>query len=64
MTDDQRAIFRLLLVKLLETAAADEWSDAELIEVILDLEGYIDDLIEEEVFILLNTLENPSYGVN
>jgi hypothetical protein len=64
MTDDQREVFRLLLIKLLETAAADEWSDSDLVEVILDLERYIDDLIEEEIFTLLNTLENPSYGAN
>jgi hypothetical protein len=64
MTDNQREIFRLLLVRLLETAAADEWTDIDLVEVILDLERYIDDLIEEEIFTLLNTLENPSYGAN
>lgn len=64
MTADQREIFRLLLVKLLEAAASDGWTDAELIEVILDLEQYIDDLIEEEIFTLLNTLENYTYGAN
>lgn len=64
MTHDQREVFRLLLVRLLETAAADEWTDKELVEVIMDLEKYIDDMIEEEIFTLLNTLENPSYGAN
>jgi hypothetical protein len=62
MTGDQREVFRLLLIRLLETAAADGWTDEELLEVIMDLELYVDDLIEEEVFTLINTLEN--HGVN
>jgi hypothetical protein len=64
MTNDQRELFRLLLVRLLETAAEGRWTDEQLVEVILDLERYIDDLIEQEIFTLLNTLENPSYGAN
>ena len=64
MTRDQREVFRLLLVELLQKAAEDQWPDDELVEVILDMEQYIDALIEEEVFTLLNTLENPRYDVN
>lgn len=64
MTNDQRELFRLLLVRLLETAAADHWTDEQLVEVILDLESYIDELIEQEIFTLLNTFENPSHGAN
>jgi hypothetical protein len=64
MTNDQRELFRLFLLRLLETAAADHWTDEQLVEVILNLESYVDELIEQEVFTLLNTLENTSYGVN
>jgi|HubBroStandDraft_2_1064218.scaffolds.fasta_scaffold3975513_2 hypothetical protein len=64
MTNDQRELFRLLLVRLLETAASDHWTDEQLVEVILDLESYIDELIEQEIFTLLNTLQNHNYGVN
>jgi hypothetical protein len=61
MTNDQMELFRLLLVRLLETAADDHWTDEQLIEVIMALERHIDDLIEQEIFTLLNTLESENY---
>jgi hypothetical protein len=64
MTSEQKEIFRLLLTRLMELAAAEEWSDEELIECVLELEDYIDGLIEAEIFALLNTLDTKNYGLN